>query len=246
MVTILSEFERLSKPTVETSIFNDEKLKQIASTTKRSEGKVAKVIARYLLRNFSIGPSFLNQSEKLKDAYEEIKERHLQVIDALLKEENVASSLKMQKYLNQFCFLCSKETIIDQEKNSAILSHDEVRSFPNIYGISHIEILPKDVNAKTLFAAIDKTDSIPKGMEAFFYKHVALYREGKILTWKDLAKEWGQKVQSSPGLDNLIKELPFSWLRQLAIVPIGEPQSVSFQAFVYEETIKVLENLLKV
>ncbi|NGX27283.1 MAG: hypothetical protein K940chlam6_01217, partial [Chlamydiae bacterium] len=83
-------------------------------------------------------------------------------------------------------------------------------------------------------------------MRAFFYKHVALY-EGKIRTWKDLAQEWENGVKKAPGLNKLVDTLSFSWLRQhIIVLPIGKLHGLTFQAYVYEKTIRALEKLLKV
>ncbi|NGX59359.1 MAG: hypothetical protein KR126chlam3_00510, partial [Chlamydiae bacterium] len=267
---ILLAFSRLSKPGL-SSLFTDEKLTQIARSRKISEKKVANIIARHLLHNFSVGPSFLNQSKILRTTYDTLNVRYREIVDALLKNKEVEFLPSMQELLRRKSYYGtrSKEEILRREMQRAILATDELVSFSRFFPISQSvedEIrLATNVNAERLFGLIDTKEKSKPGaspllgrsyrgipaeegqqLARFFYKHVALYKEGKILTWKALVEQWVKQGADRELVSRVENLLPLNWLRGNTSFSYPKKGTPTFQAFVYNQTIEVLEDLIKV
>ncbi|NGX59363.1 MAG: hypothetical protein KR126chlam3_00514 [Chlamydiae bacterium] len=246
MTTVLSAFQTLSLEDRALG-FTHANLSVVARQTKKKQNEVEEFFARFLLQNFSLGPPFSHHSEKLHRIYCPMRTRYLAIVDALLHGKDIEYLPEVQRYLAGFSHTKNKSEIITSETARAVLSHDEVVSFPEIYLPAYSTLqVPPNRFANHLFACIDRKKGIPfievSNIARFFYKHVALYRLGKILVWRDLFVEWVTKSGKVETIGRIEDNFPYSWLRKIPPAASDASTDLSFQEYVYAETIAVLES----
>ncbi len=160
---ILGQYSILSQPGPGgTDNFDDNRLTRIARATGKSVDEVASTLARFLLQNFSMDRSFLSKSTRLGHAYNALRERYLTSISDLREGRDVGASRPMQNVLARTRYLQNKKQVVQRVILEAVLAHDEILSFPDLYqGISRIAPqsemeLPPDVNAYYFFERLNQ------------------------------------------------------------------------------------------
>ncbi len=132
----------------------------------------------------------------------------------------------------------------EQSRSSALLRQAMQMEAGEDSLAEHKQSSPPSLLSRATSLSIEPNERIL--FARFFYKHVALYQNGKIFTWRDLAEEWVKKGATRELVSKLEQKLPLYWLRTIKSYATPKEEHPTFQRFVYDKTIKVLEERLQI